>query len=890
MTEPVSQLDEQPSSAALYFEPVLAKGTVLGRYVVLDPIGRGGMGVVYAAYDPVLNRRVAIKLLRASRDSHEQDRLLSEGVVMARLSHPNVVAVYDVGTFAQRLFVAMELVEGKTLRDWSLEQRSWRETVAMYLQAGRGLAGAHAAGIVHRDFKPDNALVGADGRLRVVDFGLACTPEVSSSTAEQPLDERLGSMVGTPRYCPPEQLQGTRVDARADQYAFCASLWEALFGEPAYPGDNLLSMLAHLGEGNGPRAPAGRGVPRHVVDALTRGLSPYPETRFPAMAGLLEILAQDPTRTRRRVIAAALAVAVIAAVTVGVRARDKSQVCVGAEEKLAGVWDADRSSAVERALVASGKPWARETATKLSRVVDAYANDWVAMHREACEATSVRHEQSEALLDRRMQCLTERAAELRSLTSQLSEPSDGLLEQAPKAVYSLTPLGGCADARALLAPVPPPSDAATRDGVERVRLELARAKTMKNLGQYAAAKQLASDQVERARALGYLPVEAEALEEQGDDLEDLGEYSEAADTLRKALLAAERGMDRARAASAMVNLVWVVGVDQGEHARAHEYAAHAHAILDAHGSDPVLEGDLVSFESSLLRSQGRPREGLELARVTVVKRKDAFGPDHPAYAMALNNLAAILADLGEYEESLRLTEEAVATDARALGEHHPSYALMLQSNAASLDTLGRSTEARPRAERALRVMQEALGADHERVAGVEWTLAIIETSLKAYADAEAHIRHAIRVAETSGEAHQVASFAMILAHVLVKEGRFSEAESTYRRALTVFEQDGEGSEKAEASSGLGQALLGLGRAADAIAVLEPTIAWLEKGGSNARELAHARMRLARALFVAGRDRTRARTLASLAIEQYATDPGASEDLREARAWVDQATQ
>jgi serine/threonine protein kinase/tetratricopeptide (TPR) repeat protein len=858
-SEAITEVEQAPASEELDSEPLLAKSAVLGRYIVLEPIGRGGMGVVYAAYDPVLDRRVAVKLLRrASRGSHEQERLRSEAMVMARLSHPNVVAVHDVGTFAQRLFVAMELVVGQTLRAWSREPRAWRESVAIYLQAGRGLAAAHAAGIVHRDFKPDNALVGTDGRLRVVDFGLAWLPDVSSSMpGDFPTGD--GSIVGTPRYCPPEQLEGGRVDARADQYAFCASLWEALFGEPAYTGDGLLTLLEHIRHGKGPRAPAGNHVPGHIVDALARGLSPDPEARFPSMDRLLEALVRDPGRTTRRVVAAAVGLAAIASVAFVLRARETSHVCVGSEAKLAGIWDGDRRAAVERVLVESGKPWARETAASLSRVLDGYASEWVAMHRDACEATGVRHEQSEALLDRRMQCLSERAAELRSLTRQLSEPGEGLLEEAPKAVYSLTPLRGCADARALLAPVPPPSDAAARDRVERVRMELANAKAMKYLAHYAEAKQLASEQVDRARALAYSPLEAEALEEEADDLEDLGSYPEAAATFRQALLAAERGMDRARAASVMVNLVWVVGVDLGEHERAHEYAQHAQAILDALGGDPILQGDLESFESSVLRFQGRLPEALARARATVVKRRDAFGVDHPGYAMALNNLAAVLADLGESEEEVRLVQQALAIQAAALGEHHPSYALTLSSTAAALDSVGRSSEALPQAERALRVTQEALGPDHVRAAECEWTLAVIEMSVKAYAEAEAHLRHAIHVGETSGAVHRVASYTMILAHVLSKEGRFVEAEAAYRRALAVLERDGDGSETAEARSGLGLALLGLGRPADAIVVLEPTLAWLEKGGSNARELAHARMRLARALWVAkGGDRVRER--------------------------------
>jgi serine/threonine protein kinase len=217
-----------------------ASGSVLGRYIVVDELGHGGMGVVYKAYDPKLDRMVAVKLLRP-RDGapREQERMLREGQAMARLAHPNVVAVYDVGAYDDRIFVAMELVEGDTLRAWLKNEHPWRATVAMFLQAARGLAAAHAVGIVHRDFKPENAIVGTDGRVRVLDFGLAREREdgdreipssdgFSSTTTET---QSALAMVGTPRYMALEQIDGAVVDAAADQYAFTVSLWEALYGE-----------------------------------------------------------------------------------------------------------------------------------------------------------------------------------------------------------------------------------------------------------------------------------------------------------------------------------------------------------------------------------------------------------------------------------------------------------------------------------------------------------------------------------------------------------------------------------------------------------------------------------------------------------------------------------
>jgi tetratricopeptide (TPR) repeat protein len=884
-------------------DPPLSKGASLGRYVVLEPLGHGAMGIVYRAFDPELDRRIAVKLLRRMPDfaSGEEERLLREGKAMARLSHPNVVTVYDVGTYGDRVFVAMELVEGETLRRWLRTPRSWRETVGMFLQAARGLAAAHAAGIVHRDFKPDNALVGTDGRVRVVDFGLAWTPDApvpengapdyQGAFAKASSDRgstNFGSTVGTPRYSAPEQLEGKRVDPSADQFAFCASLWEALYGAPPFEGGNLLALLRNVRAGNLPRKPDSPRIPGRVVDALRRGLSAEPEARFPSMDALIGVLEHDTAGARRRWLGVSVAVAVVAIAIAAIpRTREPRPVCGGGEQALAGVWNADRKAAIEQALLASGKPWAGETATRVSGQMDRYGRDWVAMRREACEATSVRHEQSESLLDRRMQCLDDRLEELRALTTLLSRPDEGLLGASSKAAYSLTPLQGCADTKGLLAPVPLPADPAVRAEAEVVRGALAQVKAAKALARYAEAQALAEPLVPRARSLGYPPVEAEALEASADVLESLAQYPRAFDVFHEALWAAERGGDRKRAASVMINLLWLVGVDQGHHEAAHEYAAHAAALLDGLGGDPRMEADLANHEAVVLRDEGHPAEAEVRSRTVVEKRKIVFGTDHPRYAMALNNLAACIADQGRYDESLALSQEAMAINARTLGEHHPDYALSLQSVAADYSLLGRHAEARPLSERALAVLTEALGPEHVRVASAEWSLALIEMRLGERADAERHLRHALSVAERlHGADHSyVADYAAILADLLVREGRYAEAVTLYQRALDILQKDNNGQETAESQAGLGYALLGLGQSAEALKLLETALRWQEQNHGNVRDIAHAKLGVARALRATGGDRRRSRSLAEQAVQAYAADRGSEDSLRDAQEWL-----
>jgi eukaryotic-like serine/threonine-protein kinase len=299
---------------------VLETGTKFGRYLVLERLGSGGMGVVYAAYDPELDRKLAIKILRPEI-GRAQTRLRREAQAMARLQHPNVIAVHDVGFVDERVFVAMELVDGTTLAQWLVERdRAWHEIVERFVQAGRGLAAAHEVGLVHRDFKPANVLVGRDGRVRVVDFGLARavgkeepaestptptptstptpTPTPSLSPIPMPslLDTltRAGTLVGTPTYMSPEQLQGLPTNAKSDQFSFCVALYRALFGQRPYEGENVQAIAAELLRGRLRPPPTTSEVPAEVQAAILRGLATDADARWPTMDALLSAL-QQPT-------------------------------------------------------------------------------------------------------------------------------------------------------------------------------------------------------------------------------------------------------------------------------------------------------------------------------------------------------------------------------------------------------------------------------------------------------------------------------------------------------------------------------------------------------------------------------------------------------------------
>ncbi len=313
-------------------------GDRVGRYLVLSTLGAGGMGVVFSAYDPQLDRKIALKLLRANLGANAKEartRLKREAQAIAQLNHPNVVGVYDVGTTDDgAVYLAMEFVEGDTITTWLKRwPRTWREIVELFLQAGRGLYAAHAVGLLHRDFKPDNVLVGGDGRVRVSDFGLARSvlgPEEAARPAPDAsallVDlTATGTVLGTPRYMPPEQLTGPDIDARSDQFSFCVALYEALYGTHPLPGATSVAMLEHGDRALAP--PENTRVPAAIGRAVMRGLEKERNKRYPTMATLLAELTPPPQRSPVRFAAlAAVGLLLVGGATAAVVTRNNAPV------------------------------------------------------------------------------------------------------------------------------------------------------------------------------------------------------------------------------------------------------------------------------------------------------------------------------------------------------------------------------------------------------------------------------------------------------------------------------------------------------------------------------------------------------------------------------------
>ena len=495
-------------------------GPRLGRFTILERLGAGNMGVVFTAYDDVLDRKIAIKVLRGG-GAEASIRLMREAQAMARVDHPNVVTVHEVGTSDDQVYVAMEFIRGVTLQVWQREPgRRWQDIVEAYIQAGRGLAAAHAAGLVHRDFKPSNAMIDADGRVRVLDFGLVraqgdATPvPLDTSASRHPIAVQLthaGDVLGTPAYMSPEQIRGQEVGPASDQFGLCVSLYEGLYGHLPFPGDSLGALFRSILRERLPEPPRGSRVPTWVRAALTRGLRADPKARFGSIDALLRALGAGSTRRRHVAIGVAVGAVAAAAIAGFLAARAQAPaVCGGAAAQIAGAYGPPVRARIERTLSAAGPAIDAELRPAVIAALDAYARAWTDTHRDACMA-HVRGEQSDLMLDRRMACLAQRRAALGEASTVLREADAGVALEALRIVRELPAIGRCSELDVLASEVAPPSDPAVAVAVEEVRRALARAGALLRAGEIDEALALAARSVEEALRSDYRPLAAEAL-------------------------------------------------------------------------------------------------------------------------------------------------------------------------------------------------------------------------------------------------------------------------------------------------------------------------------------------------------------------------------------------
>ncbi len=740
----------------------LALGTRIDRYVVLDRLGAGGMGVVYRAYDPDLDRNVALKLVRADQKNAERrqrlrDRLLKEAKALAQLSHPNVVTVHDVGTYRDDVFVAMELVAGKTLRHATDDKPCISKVIDLYSDAARGLAAAHAVGIVHRDFKPDNAIVDKDGIVHVLDFGLARAVR----------DENDDLSGGTPGYMAPEQLAGRDVDGRSDQYSFCVALYESLYDTIPPDAPNPP-----------PRTSWGTRVPKRVRAALVRGLAEDPASRFPTMDTLIAALSPRPMQ---RIAIAGGAVALVAA-TAGLVMflRTPNAQCEGFADRLDGIWDSARRAAVERNAGAAAV-----------HLLDGYTAQWVAMHRASCNAT-VLGDQSHELLDLRSECLQHRLDEVKYLTNVLVAGSN---PRAIQSIHELSAIDDCANATALRDPLPPRDIPRAR----ALRARLAELRVAYSLGNFDDMKTGTAQLVTDAVAAGDRWLGASALYLRARALRDTGDTAGAEDQLFRAIELAESGRASEVAADAWITLAWIVGEDRGRTADALRFAGVARGVLERIGGSARLEAVLEDHLGVLYLDQG----ALQLARHHLERalsmRERAYGVSDANYAASLQHVALLEQASGNHDKALQLHTRAREITEGELGSTHPDVLAMIGGEAAALYELGRYADADALLEKTLPVAVSASGPESELVASLLTNLGLAQWKLGRLADSRSTFERALDIVERHAPGSpRAATIHLDLALVLIDSDQPDAAAPHADRAVTGYRQLGAEAEVANA--------------------------------------------------------------------------------------------
>jgi tetratricopeptide (TPR) repeat protein len=774
----------------------LARGTAVGRYVIMDELGSGGMGVVYRAFDPELDRKVAIKLLQADAASESiggQAWLQREAQAMARLSHPNVLAVFDVGTLpGDRVFVAMELVDGMTLRQWLKEDnRGWRDVVPVMRAAGAGLAAAHATGLVHRDFKPDNILVGRDGRVRVMDFGLArLQTEIDPPQGETPDSQvevrsplamhltEVGSLVGTPGYMAPELRTGHAADARTDQFAFGIALYEALFKVRPYPKS--------APKGTKPKPPpADSKVPAAVERVVMRAISPDPAERFASMDALLSELAVDPGARRRRLLLAGAAVIALGGVAVGGAAwmRSRQQVCTGFEGRLAGVWDAPTKLRIKTAFDATKRPFAGREYESLAHDLDDYAREWTETAIDSCKATRVRGEQTEDALSLRESCLDRRLEELRSLAQVLAGADADLVEKADELASGLEPLHRCSNVAALRAPGLPPTE--PKDVVAHTEQLLADAKAQLLAGHHLESVNAATQAQHLADELHYTPWKAEGLVVEGAAWAGANNIEKSGEECTAAVWMALDG--RRDDLTAQAALCAAATAAQHEMAQARIWIQLARTFGARNGADPETELRALEVEGLVDASTGDVAASVAVQQKALALAERLAGNNKSEVWRDEEVIGTTYARVGAWDKAVPHLERALALHEAHVGSDHPDIATILTTLGAAYSKAGRPDQAKLSYSRALAIREKAEGPNSPTLVLTLNNAADGMIKAGDIPGAIVYLDRAKQLADKSlGDANPLTqAVATTRAEALAAGGRIADARAQYDAVLAI---------------------------------------------------------------------------------------------------------
>jgi eukaryotic-like serine/threonine-protein kinase len=837
----------------------LTRGAAIGRYIVLALVGRGGMGEVYAAYDPELDRKVAVKLLRVKPGNgvslaEGRHRTLREAQAIARLSHANVVVVYDVGTFEDKVFIAMEYVEGNTVTYWlQARQRSWQEILKVFMAAGSGLAAAHEKGLVHRDFKTDNVMIDRAGQVRVMDFGLARQAEKSgtgdaaavarptpafalkivsstiraqqqtedsdtktltlrpeSEAAPRPLEgpsssgmfearlTRTGAMMGTPAYMAPEQFLGTPTDARSDQFSFCIALYEALYGERPFEGNTMSSLTANVVQGNVRDAPANSKVPPWLRRVLLRGLKPRAKDRWASMEELIAALGKNPTVSRRRwALAIGGATMLIGAIAGGRQlVVDRRPICGGGPDKLAGIWDLPQQGAP--------LPLRHEQIRKaFQQTSKSYAPDVFVTVSRALTGYARRWVETYKDACEATHVRGEQSAEVLDLRmSCLQERLGGL--------GALTDVFSTASGEVVDNAVNAANALGSLDRCSDVPLLRAVVRPPEDPGTRARVGELRNRLANLKASFdsGRWKATLNDFPNLTADTRALGYQPLVAETLYLTGLMLAKTSDAPAAEKAMVEAFWLADASRHDEVRAQ--AATNLIFVVGYG-------------------QGRFAEAYKWAQAanTVLQR---LGGHELLHAWLLNDLGCVYHLEGQKEAALRALEESLALKEKALGRDHPDVGLSEANIGLFYQALGKGQEALAHLDRSITLLESSLGRGHPDLA----------VSLS-----------------NRGE-------------TLNALGRYREARTSFERAAIIWERE-LGSDNVNlgyALTGIGMSYLEENNPASALVPLERAFRVRVTQETESSRRAETAFALAKALWGANRDRARAMTLAERAADDF----------------------
>lgn len=946
MTEPFAETVDALSATAVgsgTAKPVasdykLVRGDLVNRYVVLFELGAGGMGVVYAVHDPELDRKVALKLLHPQLDADAdrvmvrdaRARLVREAQALAKLNHPHIVAVYDAGEHAGAVWLAMEYVDGETLGAWMRSRRrTWREVLDVLIPTCQGLAAAHKAEIIHRDIKPDNIMLGKDGRIRLMDLGLARVldrDDTHGIEGEQTNDlglgvTRAGAILGTPAYMSPEQFHGQVADERADVFAICATMWEALFGQRPFTGNTVMELAANVVSGviqPVPRDPMSRRVPRWLRRVCLRGLAVEPDNRFVSADALLLALLRGRRQARIHArLLAAFGVIAVGALGFAIQQYDVARRTVACEEvatSITDVWNPDVRAEVREGLLSTGLSYAPVTVEKVMPILDTQAQSWSKHRLDVCVAGEIEHTLAPVLVDRAIWCLEERRNVFSALINELTRAGNSTVSKAVIAAASLPTPVTCTEKQVLSA-MPPPPPVEVRAEVEVVRTSLSRALAQLAAGHYSSALRITRTALVEAQALNWRPLIAKARQLEGRLLGKQGALPEAEATSLAAYVEAATLSAWGIAADAALDLTDFVGSGQARHTEGSVWAQHAKVAI-------TLAGDSLSLRESLRLTRlanihfakgeyekaralheralaikekslgsnhpkvaislhnlalvawatGSYSEASELYARTLKTSKEVLGPEHPNIATILNNFSGVSLDTGNYREAQHLLRQALDIRENVLGPEHPEVATTLSNLAQSLIGLHEYQQAQDLLTRAFGIWTRVLRQDHPHIAAGLHNLGTLKLATGAYSEAQDLLDQAKKIREKAlGSDHpDVATSLDQLARAYLEQGQLAEAKTHFERALTIAKNSlgPDHPQVARSLSGLGILALEQKHPETALPLLERAVEIFHRHeGVQDTEL-EACYGLAQAIIVTNGDQKSARVLASEAADGY----------------------